>query len=400
MPVVIPDGVVPVRSLTTSDVLYGDRTTEYRWEVLAHDAGSDHLVGYLDGVVSESASLSWVLNAAIKGSGSLRVTDLVVGAPGMMRIADVPLESARLRPVLIVDGLPEIPLGVYLPVEAPEDYDATGRTVVLDLLDRSTVLAQDEVEQTYAVAAGAPVLAAVATVIASAGESIAVDASVTTGLASAMVWPAGTSKLTIVNDLLDAIGYSSLWVDGVGSLRATPYVVPARRSITYEVLAGVARELVDGDTSIYEQAWSRGRDWFGVPNKVIAVQAGSGDTEPQVGVWTNTDPGSPFSYPSRGRWIVRTLDNVEVPDFSGGSDPDGDTTAFLQTRARQSLIAASSVQASVSVRHLPIPLRVSDVVRFANAPAGIDARHIVTSIKLDAHPLGLMQTELQEVIDL
>jgi hypothetical protein len=52
------------------------------------------------------------------------------------------------------------------------------------------------------------------------------------------------------------------------------------------------------------------------------------------------------------------------------------------------------------VRHLPVPIRVSDVVRFASAPAGIDARHVVARIELEAHPLGLMRTDLMEVVDL
>jgi hypothetical protein len=267
------------------------------------------------------------------------------------------------------------------------------------LLDRATVLDQDKTDASYTVDTSTPILQAVAAVIASAGERIDIDAAVTDTLASPMVWEAGTSKLQIVNDLLSALNYNSLWVDGIGRYQATPYVVPARRSLTYELL-NQPRQLVDGEQSIYSAEWSRDRDMFSVPNKTIAVQSGSDDAPALVGVYTNEDPASPFSYPSRGRWITNVLSDVDVPDFSAEADPAAATVAFLEAKAQQSLIASSAVQAAVTVKHLPVPLRVSEVMRFKSTPAGIDARHVVTGLKLDANPLGLMESTLQEVIDL
>lgn len=393
MPIPIPSGVLPIQPLTSSDILSGDRVTSYRWEVLTHSGGTDHLYGELDGVVEGSASLSWTLYSAVKGSGSLRVTDLAEPREGMIALKDVHLESARIRPVCVIEGLPEIPLGTFLISSAPEEWTGTGKTVALDLLDRTTVLDQDQVEATYTVDAETPILAAVAAVVASAGESISVDAAVTDTLSSPMAWPAGTSKLQIINDLLGVLNYSSLWVDGVGNLRATPYVVPARRSLQYELL-NEPRELVDGESSIYSEQWTRDRDIFGVPNRVIAVQTGGGEDPALVGVYTNEDPSSPFSYPSRGRWISRTLE-VETPDAD-----EAEVVAFLEAKAQQSLIAASAVQASIEVKHLPVPLLVGDVLRFRNVPAGVDARHVVTGIELEAHPLGLMASKMQEVVDL
>lgn len=400
MSVPLPAGIIPVRDLMTGDRLYGDsRVTSYRWEVLKHAGGVDTLAGYLDGVVEPSAQLSWSLYDAVKGTGSLKVNDLATAKSGLTRVRDVALTSARVRPVLVIEGLPEIPLGVYLFSAAPEEWSGAGRVYGLELLDRNTVLDQDLVEVSYVVAAGTRILAAVATVIASAGEAIVVDDNPAT-LANAMVWPAGTSKLQIVNDLLGALNYSSLWVDGVGNYRATPYLVPAARSIDYELL-NLKRELIDGETSIYGEAWTRDRDLFKVPNRVVTVQSDAGDAEPRTGLATNTttdttSPTYPFSYAARGnRWIGKLVDGVEVP---AGSNAEID--AYLNAKARASLIASSSVQATVNIKHLPIPVRVSDVVRFANVPAGIDARHVFTSIDLEAHPTGLMTSTLQEVIDL
>lgn len=393
MSIELPTGTLPVLDLTTQDVLYGGRTTRYRYELLAHNAdGTDSLAGYLDGV-QPGGTLQWAANSAVKGGGQLNVTDLSVAMAGMTRIGDVTLTTVRIRPVLVIDGLPEIPQGVYLVSKATEQWSDEGRVFQLQVLDRSTVLDQDATEEAFTATTDTPILTQVANLIATSGEKFVPDASDTRCLTAELVWDAGTSKLTIVNDLLSALGYSALTVSGQGDFQAKPYVVPASRSIAYELLNGIDRELVDGEEGIYQPDWSRELDSYDVPNKVIAVATGDGTTAPAVGEATNTDPTSPYSYAARGRWIVGVVSNVEVPT-------DTDPTTFLNAQARASLIASSSPQATVTVNHLPLPLSVNDVLRFASAPAGIDARHVATQLKLDLTPTGLMQSTLQQVVDL
>lgn len=378
---------------SVEEALYGDRVTSYRWEVLEHSNGIDKLVGTLDGVAD--GSLTWVQNAAVKGSGNIEVIALDAAQPGMLRISDLSLESVRLRPVCTIQGLPENPLGVFLVAAATEDWQSTGRVWSLELLDRTTVPSQDFMEESYAVAAGTPILKRVQQILASSGEYMAIDESNSVATSTGMTWEAGTSKLKIINDLLDVAGYNSLWMDGYGDLQATPRVLPANRSLTYDLL-GIPRELQDGQTSIYSPDWTRDRDSFEVPNKVIAIQAAGGEDEAAlVGTWTNTDPASPYSYPSRGRWIPHVLDSVETPEGTAAQ-----TLEFLRNRARATLVQMSAVQAEIKITHLPIPIRVSDVLRFVNSKAQVDGRYVVTRIKLDTTSLGLMSSTLQEVISL
>lgn len=389
-------GIIPVRSLSTEEVLYGDRTTEYRWEILNHIDGDDELVGVLDGV--SGGKLKWTQNAAVKGGGNIQVLDLSQSQAGTLRISDVDISSCRLRPVMTINkgsSFPEVAWGTYLISFAREEWDATGRVWSLELLDRCTVPAQDKLEETYSVASGTNILQEVRDILATSGENMSIDESVTVTTSSGLVWPAGTSKLTVINELLDVAGYNSLWVDGWGNFRATPRVLPADRSALYELLK-VPRELVYGSRSIYRPDWNRERDSFEVPNKVIAIQAAGGEDDSALtGVWTNEDPESPYSYPSRGRWIVHTIDSVECPEGS-----DAEIVEFLEARARATLIQMSAVQAEVKVKHLPIPIRVSDVVRFSHDVAGIDTRHVVTNTELEVSSTGLMSTSLQEVISL
>ncbi len=402
----LPAGILPVRDLQTREVLYGARTTTFRYELLSHSptTGIDSLIGFLDGV-QDDGSLKWSAAASVKKSGSLSVRDIVTAKPGLTCVKDIDLVATRIRPVEVIDGLPEMPLGVYVITAAPEQWDATGRTYALELHDKSTVLEQDAIEETFTATSTDPVLEIVRDVIESAGERITVDGSDVRTLPAPLVWPAGTFKLRIVNDLLDAIGYNALWMDGVGAFRATPYVRPALRSIRYSMLNDaegnrLQRELVDGPESIYTPQWKRDRDAFRVPNKVVAVQAASADAEPLSGVATNEDPASPFSFPSRGVWVTRVVSGVEVPDYSAEVDPVAATEAFLEARARQTLVAASAVQAAVSVQCLPIPVDLLDAVRFASTPAGVDARHTVQSVSIPLRFDGLMGLDLQEVVDL
>src|SRR5690554_3814614 len=111
----VPAGVIPVRDLTTREILYGARTTSHRYERLQHDpvSGDDSLIGFLDGV-QPGGKLSWSSGARVKKSGNMDVLDIGAAAAGLVRIGDLNLVTTRIRPVLVVDGLPEMPLGVYV----------------------------------------------------------------------------------------------------------------------------------------------------------------------------------------------------------------------------------------------------------------------------------------------
>lgn len=406
----LPSGILPIAAPDVAAVLYGARDTSFRFELLEHDpvTGVDSLAGYLDGVDPTSGSLSWSSSAAVKKSGTLTVVDVQTAARGLTRVADINRVTSRIRPVRVIEGLPETPLGVYIINGAPEKWDGTGRTYEMVLQDKSSVLAQDAVETSFTAPTSVPILSIVADVIESAGEHIDVDLSDERTLSSARVWKAGTSKLRIVNDLLiESLGYNALWVDGPGNFRATPYVEPARRSIRYSVLndesgARLVRELIDGPQSIYQPDWTHDRVSYKVPNRVIAVAQLVGDEDPLVGVATNTNPDSPYSTVSRGRVIVPDSGpiTVDVPDMSGESNPSAATIAFLEDAARRSLIARSAAQSVVSLKCLPIPIELMDAVRFAHTPAGIDARHVVRSASVPLSFDGLLELELTEVTDL
>ena len=366
--VVIPAGTVPVRSLTTDEILTGNRATSFRFDLLT---SSEAPKGTLSGV--SGGSVDWTANASIKGGGSLSVADAGQAVDWL---------NDRVRPVILVDGLDEIALGVFIFSEAPETWSDTGRTWAAALLDKTAILDQDAVDATYVLDAGTVITDAIATLITSTGETnTAITPSAAT-LAGALVWDPGTTKLRIVNDLLNVAGYFSLYTDGNGQFRAEPYVKPASRPIRWEFL--------DGDTAIYSPDFTKDVDLFSIPNKFIAVGQGDGTTAALTSTATNDDASSPYSTVSRGRTITTVETGVEAAD---------QTT--LDNYAARRLIELTSPTSSVDVSHAFVPgMAVNNVVRLRSVPAGVDARHVVTKTKVSFDPTALATSTLQEVVDL
>ncbi|MEE6273526.1 hypothetical protein V2J56_09225 [Georgenia sp. MJ206] len=253
------------------------------------------------------------------------------------------------------DGEHEWPLGVFIPAVPGTDHMGALSTAKVELYDKLLILDQDATEETYTVDVGVVVTDKVRELIAAVGESGATITESTETLAVAIVWEPNTSRLRIINDLLAAINYFSLTVDGWGRFHAAPYVPPAAR--------GVSFTLASGDRSIIAPATSpdadpdpirHEADGFHVPNKVVLVATSDGDTPAMVATAVNEDPLSPWSIPSRGRVIVHHEDGIEAT-----------SQAVLDNLAARRLIELSDVAATWQVRHAWIPAELNDVAQLA-----------------------------------
>jgi hypothetical protein len=134
-----------------------------------------------------------------------------------------------------------------------------------------------------------------------------VEAIVTsnTVLPTGMEWEPGTSKLTIVNDLLAAINYESATYNEDGIFVGRPYVSPQNRTASFKY-ATDAESVITGDVD-------QSVDLFGVPNKWVVVVSDP-DRPALVGTYVNSDPLSPTSTVSRGRTIVDYRTEQSAPD--------------------------------------------------------------------------------------
>lgn len=348
-------------------VLTGHRTTEYRWDLLNL---SDATVGTLEGV--EGARLEWSVAREIRGSGALQWAGLTI--PDWTQV--------RLQPwVTITDpaGATQTwPLGVYIPTTPSVAWTSTSATAGVDLYDKLQILVDAKASASYALPQGTIIADAVRTLILGTGESRMVVADSSATLRSPMMWDPGTTVLRIVNDLLAAANFFSVWVDGWGYYRADPYVAPQSR--------GVAWSFIDDSSSIYAPGWTHDRDSFGVPNVVTLISRADGATPALTSTARNATPGDPLSVPSRGREVVEVETDVEAASQS-----------VLDGLAARRLADLSRVSSSVQIQHAPIPLLLNDAVRFASTTAGLDVLGVVQSMTVDCDPGALMTSHIQEV---
>lgn len=292
----------------------------------------DQPIGNLDGVTGGSCEI--VAQSALGGSGSLNLD----------RRQDIDWMSNRIQAVYS-NGADSWPVGTYLLSSPKEKHGALALSYEVGLLTKMNVISEDTVDGRYTLPSGAPIIQTVTDLIASTGEArMAVTGSSATSTAS-LTWEAGMSKLTIINDLLQAAGYWSLWCDGSGMFRVEPYQNPADRIPAYEFL--------HGETSVHMPDWDREQDNTSVPNRFVAVGQGNETTPPLVGVATNEDPLSPYSFQSRGRWITATEEGVEAT-----------SQAIIDTYAARKLRDAMDPVSRLSVTHAMLDLNPNDLVGF------------------------------------
>lgn len=388
MPIPFPPGVtaIPTALADFDDVLAGPRVTDFRFELLSR---TEAIIGVLDSV-QVGGELRWDYNAAVKGGGLMTVTDLG---------DDIDWLNVRIRPIVTIAGIgifepsgaQEIPLGIFLPSAPVETWAATGRSWAIELLDKNSILDTDVPTDasgnpiTYSLPAGTDVASTVKALIQGTGEAApAIDTSITATLNKPLTWDLGATRLQVINNLLDATGFFSLWMDHAGQYRISKFVEPEDRPPVYELLT----PFTPGDLSLMAPDWTRDRDIYSIPNRYVAVSQGSADQPALVSVATNVDPASPFSFPSRGRWITHVTSGVEADDQGS-----------LDVIARRGLTALTNVNTTITVDHIYLPdLLVNRTVRFVNPDAGLDMLCVITNTNLPLDPMALCKTELREAV--
>ena len=313
--------------------------------------------------VEPGGVLEWSASASVKGSGRITVRDTG---------QDIDWLNDRLRFTAYVsdDGGEEytVPLGVFLCAAPVGDWDETGRLWEVELVDKSSILDQDVIMSpqgtpgTFSLSKGDNVVEKVKQIIVDTGESVSAIDDYDEVLASDIVWDAGTTRLKIINDLLDAANFFSLWVDEYGRFRVSKYRAPYERPPAFST----SNPLVESDTSLMSPEWEHDEDIYSIPNRFIAVQNGSDEEEGLVAVATNEDPEDRFSFQARGRWITEMDTGVEAVD-----------QAALDALAERRLAAASDKAATYEIQHVFLPgLKVNDTIEFS---AG-DQRGVLTVV--------------------
>ena len=268
-------------------------------------------------------------------------------------------------------------LGVFLLSSPKRKADVAGNVIrEVDAYDLLQVLLDDKVTDRYTIPLGTNYIAALKTLLDSAGitsQNLTACASV---LPASLDWAPGTDKLTIINALLGAINYWSLFFDVYGLAVAQPYVLPSNRASDYtykDDLQSVTFPEVEQDL-----------DLFAIPNKwVITV------TEPDQSVltslYTNVNPASLTSTVSRGRTIVSFLTDTAVDQPT------------LDAKVQRQAFEDSQVYETVLLETAIMPMHSeNDMLTLIFSPLGISANYNELSWGFDLVAGGRMKHSIRK----
>lgn len=315
----------------------------------------------------KSCSVRYVSLGQLKGSATFVTKDR----------NDIDYLNDRIRIVCFIDEVRHL-LGEYLISSSKKMVQSSGVYRECTCYSKLLILQDDKVKDRYVVNLGTNVIFEVKRILGALPHSIA-DSPLT--LQSSKEWDIGTSKLQIINDLLDVINWSSLRVDVNGVFTTQPYVLPIDRSVDFI--------LKDDETSILYRGQQEDLDAFSVPNVIILRTNNSDITPPLSSVYENRNIDSPTSIENRGREIVYFEEITDVPN-----------QAILNDMARKKLYEKTDVYAHVEISTAIQPEAFGYLKCVHLQTKDFNDKYIQTSCEIDCKAGGVMKRSLRKVVRL
>ena len=344
-------------------MLKSNRTISYRYELLDMN---DRTIGDL----TASGSIDFNSDAVIKRAASLSVKE----------VSDIDFLNDRVKPFLCLhtpNGVIEYPLGVFL-LSSPNRKASNGTIDRdIDAYDKMQILIDDKFDTRYLIPAHTNYIAAVQTILQSAGVSADITPS-DKETEVATEYAVGTSKADVVNKLLKAMNYTDLWVDASGKFKSAPYTIPEYRIIEGSYNTDKQSIVLPGATEEM--------DIFNAPNKIVRYLEHA-----ERGFMTasavNDDPNSKLSTVSRGRTIV---DCEAVTDIADQATLD----AYVQRVA-----AEKKIYQYVQFNTATMPNHeYLDCYYIINKELNVSGKYIETAWKLDMSIGGKMSHTARKAV--
>lgn len=345
--------------------LYSNRVEKYSVDLLDTD---DQLIRKLN--TTSGGQLNFDDGVEIKHAGSI-IT---------LNEEDVDWNSVRIRPVLEIKGVGEFPLGVYVPTAPNSSTPSVGGTQVIEMHDKTIILSRDVTGKHYDIPKNTNVVDHVLSILNDFGLT---RVSVTTSsllTKEYMIFEPDVSWLTIVNKLLISINYNTLSVDYQGNFLIHPH-------LSHDNQPNI-ESFERGSRAIYRANWVKNQDIGNIPNRVVLVSEGTGSMEALVGIATNTNPDSVYSYNNRQYWLTHYETGVEA-----------ETPAVIQQLAQRRLVELTTPSTTINVEHMWINLSLHDKVRFA--PSNHEPINaIIESMRWELRPGSLVQAVWRQEVNL
>lgn len=282
----------------------------------------------------------WTLQVPAGSPPSVRMSDTgeiksSFSADFLPPTKDVDWFSDELRPDVIINGVTHH-LGVFLPASVTEQETDTGKILHVEAYDRSWRIRDNYTESLLHLDAGLNYVAVVQQLLTACGVGLISATPTTATLAEAREdWPAGTSYLSIVNQLLAEINYNELWFDSDGIAVLEPASVPTAANI----------EHVLDDTNVdclMLPAVSKQTDIYSAPNVFICICSNADKSGPMIATSENTNPQSPLSINRRGRRIARV---IQVNNIASHDE----LQAYADRLRSQSMITGETISVQTGI---------------------------------------------------
>lgn len=294
---------------------------------------------------------------------------------------DIDFISDRIRPYMVLHtdrGKLTYPLGIFLmssPTKTPNGGSIQRR---VECYDKTQILEDDKFDTRYVVQKQTAYTAAVAGIIATAGIIQTDIEHSQLETETDIEFPIGTSKLSAINALLEAINYYPCYADSSGRIAIKPYRLPSERTAdaTYDT----------GETSVVAQGAQEDMDMFDIPNKIVRYLENA-ERDYLIASIQDDNPESRLSTVSRGRTIV---DVAAVSDVANQS--------ALDTMVAK-LLAERQIYQTLTFETLNIPNHeYADCLYIDNKEINVSGKFIETAWEMDLSVGGRMRHTCRKAV--
>ncbi len=252
---------------------------------------NDNILSKLD--VTDSFTISHSTEATIKRTLELDIINL-----------NVDLINKRIKAFVNIAGV-EYPLGVFC-IESPMKNIVNGFvTRQIKAYDKTVILQNDCLLENLYLPVGTLVTNAIEEVVNGSGIKRIDIIDSDKKLNRDYEFLIGTSRLEVINTLLEYINYTSINFTNDGYATAKPYTLPTNREVDFNYATN--------DISIIKPDRTVELDLFSVPNVFIATSSNS-ETESLTSIYINDNPNSKVSTVTRGRNIAKKFEVNDIVD--------------------------------------------------------------------------------------
>lgn len=222
---------------------------------------------------------------------------------------DIDFINDRIKIYTILsDGVNELtyPSGMYLlssPVEITKTNSVSEYSV--SVYSKTQILVEDKEIERFVIKKGKVYTNVIQELLIGTGIGDIEIVSSPLTVQRDLSFEPGTSKISIINELLKQINYYPIFTNNEGSVSIEPYIPLQERNADYFYRIN--------DNSIVSKGLTTTLDLFNVPNVVTRVVTNA-ETEPLVSTFKNYDTDDLTSIPNRGREIDDYKEISDIPD--------------------------------------------------------------------------------------